>query len=282
MIRLNRRVSAIAALAAFLAFPGPAFAQDEAVDSRPALGLMGTLPIYWGEAAGLGDIISPERQPHWARLQMEQDYQLVPIDWLDAEALASLRHLLLAQPRALSPQENVALDAWVRGGGQLLLFADPMLTGESRFAVGDRRRPQDVVLLSPILDHWGLRLEFVEDQPAGLRHVAARGGSIPVRLAGRLALDGTTRDCTLSASDLLAQCDIGAGTALIVADAALLDLHEPDPAAAPALSLLMARAFAKNGDDAGNQHTKQEIPVYQLDRGSPQSRPPPETEGGAR
>ena len=50
----------------------------------------------------------------------------------------------------------------MRGGGRVLLFADPMLTRHSAFALGDRRRPQDVVLLSPILARWRLELQFDE------------------------------------------------------------------------------------------------------------------------
>src|SRR5690606_38800476 len=151
---------------------------------------MGTLPLYWGEADGLGDLLDAGGDAHWARAVLERDYRLLPLDWLGEAGIARVRLLLLAQPRPLAPEENVALDAWVRGGGRLLLFADPMLTGESRFAVGDRRRPQDVALLSPILDHWGLVLEFPEDQPAVTRQIEAAGEAIPVRLAGRFASNG--------------------------------------------------------------------------------------------
>ena len=79
--------------------------------------------------------------------------------------LSHVTRLLLAQPRALSGPENVALDAWVRGGGHLLLFADPMMTGESRFGIGDRQRPQDVILLSPILNRWCRDPQFDQNQP---------------------------------------------------------------------------------------------------------------------
>src|SRR5687768_16778288 len=92
----------------------------------PELGLMGTIPVYWGEASGFGELLAGEGQVHWARAQLEADYRLRPLDTLDAASLAGLDHLMLAQPRALSPAENVALDAWVRDGGKLLLFADPM------------------------------------------------------------------------------------------------------------------------------------------------------------
>ena len=109
--------------------------------------------------------------------------------------LSRISLLVMAQPRALSPQENVALDAWVRGGGRLLLFADPMLTHDSAFAVGDRRRPQDIFMLSPILSHWGLALAFDDAQPPGAKMAQVMGGTMPVALPGRFSTSGTTGDC---------------------------------------------------------------------------------------
>lgn len=113
--------------------------QDEP-GKRPDIGLMGTIPVYWGESDSLGDLVDGRANEHWARERIEARFAIVPLDALTPESLASLRRLIMAQPRALSPAENVALDAWVREGGHLLLFADPMLTGESRFPIGDRRR----------------------------------------------------------------------------------------------------------------------------------------------
>jgi hypothetical protein len=232
---------ALAALAACLAVP--ACSQEPA--AAPSLGLMGTIPIYWGEAGGIDELIGGTAEPHWARAEIEASYALQPLDYLSAEALAPLDRLLLAQPRALSGEENVALDAWVRAGGQLLLFADPMMTGHSRFPLGDRRRPMDVTLLSPILKHWGLTMEFDEEQPLGVRAIEASETTLPVNLPGRFA---GGRACELSADRVLARCAIGEGSATILADAALLDLHEPDPLAASALRGLLGLAF---GETAG-------------------------------
>ena len=231
---------------------------DETVQDRdgadlPELGLMGTIPIFWGEAGDFGEVLGGGESAHWARARLEADYRLNPLDTLDEASLSGIELLMLAQPRALSPAENVALDAWVRGGGRLLLFADPMLTGESRFAIGDRRRPQDVVLLSPILDHWGLALEFDEDRPPGPALMRAEGAAIPVNLAGSLGIRDGEADCAILVADVLAECRIGRGRALVLADAALLDLHEPHPAAGAALDWLALRAFAANGDSAGKR-----------------------------
>ena len=247
--------AACAALALGLAVT--AAAQDQAADkpSAPDLALMGTIPIYWGEAADLQDLISGTHRIHWARAQLERSYRLFPLDYLTAATLAPHTHLLLAQPRGFSAEENVALDQWVRGGGRLLLFADPMMTGETRFGLGDRRRPQDVALLSPILAHWGLRLEYAEGQ-AGLIMHDIGGSRIPVNLAGRFSLTGEGGDCALEGQAILAVCTIGRGRITVLADAALLDLDGPHIAADTALNALAARAFSENGDIAGSAESQ--------------------------
>lgn len=219
---------------------------------RPVLGLFTTLPIYWGEARELSDLLAKDREQHWVRRDLEEGYVLRPLDVLEAEkpgsGLAGLRFLLMAQPRALSPAENVSLDAWVRAGGRLLLFADPMLTEESSFAVGDKRRPHDVVLLSPILAHWGLDLQFDEQQDEGVRTAGVFGTEMPINLYGRLALlpqGSAGARCTITSQGLVAQCAIGQGRATIVADAALLESNSAQSQqAGTALAALIRAAFA--------------------------------------
>ena len=202
---------------------------EEAIPvEREPLGLMTTLPIYWPEASSPGELLQGNAETHWARTALESRYELEPLDTLDAEGgLDSLKLLLLAQPRALSPQENVALDEWVRGGGRLLLFADPFLTGHYHFHIGDRRRPQDVALLSPILARWGLELIFDEEQEDAARQVNFGGTTLPVQLAGQFLLRPPAGDaeasCELMADGLGAECAIGEGHVLVIADAAVLE-----------------------------------------------------------
>ncbi len=191
---------------------------------------------------------------------LEESYQLAPLDFLTTEALESHRNLLMAQPRALAASENVALDGWVRGGGRLLLLADPMMTGASRFALGDRRRPQDVALLSPILAHWGMELFFDEEQAAGPRVIDAASHAIPVDLAGELAL-AENGACELFGEELVAHCRIGEGEALVIADAAMLDIESPAPQAESALRFVVAHIFGESGDDAGNGGFASDSPV---------------------
>lgn len=234
-------------LALALAAGGCSAAQDaqaERASPHPTLGLMTTLPILWGEEDDFAARLSASAAPHWARAALDEEFELVAFDALEAAKLAGLARIVLAQPRPLSGQENVALDAWVRQGGQLLLFADPMLTAHSRFPIGDRRRPQDVVLLSPILRHWGVELAFDPDQPEGERAVDLGGVSAPVDLAGQLSVaDGS--GCAVRAGGVLAECRIGKGRVVIFADAALLAEAEAgdEPSRKMALSALIERAF---------------------------------------
>ena len=89
-------------------------------------------------------------------------------DAIDSEALADADLALLIQPRALPPQALVALDGYVRGGGRLLLFADPQLEWPSRHGLGDPRGPVRSTLISPLLAHWGLELIDPETQAVTL------------------------------------------------------------------------------------------------------------------
>lgn len=206
------------------------------------LGLFTSLPIWWGEADDVAARVSAPQEPHWARAVLEEGRRVVLLDTLlKPQGFADL---IMAQPRPLEPQENVALDGWVRGGGHVLLFADPMLTWESRFALGDRRRPQDTVLLSPILEHWGLELQFDPDQPDGTRENTGTG--LSVRLAGTLvARPRGDAACRIEQRGLIAECRIGKGRALIVADSAVLEPAEQTAGPAATLRALLDRAFKR-------------------------------------
>ena len=202
----------------------------EDADRKPALGLFTSLPIYWPESGGIGETLDGGLAEHWARTALEAEHRLVPLDSLDEE-LAGLDRMIMAQPRPLAPAENVALDDWVRAGGRLLLFADPFLTEHSRFLLGDKRRPQDIVVLSPILRRWGLELRFDEDQSESERTVAFAGVGIPVQLSGTFAKvpSSAPSRCVLEAEALIARCQVGKGSVVLIADAALLDRERPAP-----------------------------------------------------
>jgi hypothetical protein len=211
---------------------------------KPALGLMTSLPIYWPESLSVNEALDRGAEQHWTRTELEKGYRLEPLDTLDAARLRPLKALMLAQPRPLSPQENVDLDTWVRDGGHLLLFADPFLTEESRFPLGDKRRPQDVALLSPILARWGLELTFDDRQADDEQAIPFAGTALPVRLRGnwQAVAPGAPASCAVEASGVIARCLVGKGRVLAVADAAVL-ARERGPS--EAVDTLTQQAFAK-------------------------------------
>jgi hypothetical protein len=205
--------------------------RDVAARSQHPVLVFTTLPLLWHESAGINDLLRDDMAPHWSLRILRTMGEVRGIDSLAGPdgrpAIAQTSALLvMAQPRPLSPVENVALDQWVRAGGHVLLFADPMLTGHSRFAPGDARRPQDVALLSPILRRWGLELTVDESQPEGERLTSMLGGAVPVNLPGRFRLAGQSPECQLRDGGLVALCRIGRGRAVAVADAALLEESE--------------------------------------------------------
>lgn len=216
------------------------------------IGLFTSLPIIWAESDDLRSHLRGDQPSHWALTALRRHGEVRALDSLAgdgsntseaASPLGGLGLLVMAQPRALMPQENVSLDAWVRGGGHLLLFADPMLTEESAFGLGDKRRPQDMVMLSPILTHWNVQLEFDDGQPAGERQVSLREISLPVNLPGRLLVAPGSRHCAVLGEGLLADCRLGKGRVLIVADAAMLERQRgvPGSGGPEALDWLLAR-----------------------------------------
>lgn len=179
---------------------------------RPPLLLMTALPIVWGE----GGAFDPASGPAQSYRLLEGEFEVRPIDAIEPDTLRGQRLMLLAQPRLLAPEEMATLDEWVRGGGRILVLADPRLGWPSRFPPGDGRRPPDATLLHPLLTHWGLRL----DPGSGGRRVE-RIGVRRLRLDTPGSFSATGPACRVSPA-FLARCRIGEGKALLVADADLL------------------------------------------------------------
>lgn len=199
-----------------------AFTRPAPDGPKPSLGLMTTLPLQWSEGGVEADL-ADDAQPHPAFARLGQSYDVQPLD--DVRGLAEQRMLLLAQPRAFSPAELVQLDSWVRKGGRLLILADPALQWGSLYPLGDKRRPLFTSMLSPLFTHWGLELvlPIADAEPMAIRKIGKL--SIRTQTPGewlKINRDSSAR-CALAEGGLLADCKIGKGRALLVADADLLD-----------------------------------------------------------
>lgn len=244
MRRANLRKIAIVAglvLAVFAAIGLLARGQEPAPGSP--LGLFTTLPILWADSPDLTAALKSDAATHWARGTLSRRGAIEALDTLTPQALGPLHRLVMAQPRALTPAENVALDDWVNAGGRLLLLADPALTEESAFPLGDPRRPQAVALLSPILGRWGLDLLFDDHQPFGRKTREVMGHAVPVNLPGKLATRGQS-NCRLWGEGLAVTCAIGKGRVVVLADAALIERDDPSGEGEKAFSWLLDAAFA--------------------------------------
>lgn len=217
----------------------PTAATTTTVAAGTRLGLMTSLPLYWPEGAEVTDLAAGREQIPWQRRLIETRYTLVPLDTLspipalspdtpDTDPLAGIARLAVIQPRGLSPADNVALDAWVRRGGRLLLVLDPALTGEYTVPLGDPRRPVDAALIPPVAARWGLSVSFDESQAPAVTTTILAGAVLPLALAGQIAITNpaaaaAAAACTVLAEGAAATCRVGAGRVTVIADAALFE-----------------------------------------------------------
>jgi hypothetical protein len=198
---------------------------DKAPEKQPKLGLMTTLPLYWGEG-NVEDMVQQASAPLPAYQRLDERYDIRLIDAVDAKNLQSVHMLLLAQSRALAPEELVRLDSWVRSGGHLMILADPALQWESEYPLGDKRRPLFTSLLSPLFAHWGLELVLPlsdDERPEVIKQIS--GQSIRTVTPGAWQSLGKSKDagCKLTDGALVAKCKVGKGSAILIADADILN-----------------------------------------------------------
>lgn len=191
---------------------------------KPKIGLMTTLPLQWSEG-GIEAELSEDAQPHPAYARLQEQYDVRPVDSFDMLDGKAMDMLILAQPRALTPAELVKLDGWVRAGGRLLVFADPALQWGSLYPIGDKRRPLFTTMLSPLFSHWGLELVLPMTGQEAITLLNVNGLTLRTQTAGEwIEKPGENKDaCRIFEQRILADCKIGKGRALLVADADLLD-----------------------------------------------------------
>jgi hypothetical protein len=182
---------------------------------RPTLALLTSLPLLFGEKFSLEGNGSP------ALARLEQRYNVIPIGVADTASLKEHRLLLMAHPRAQPAEALVELDQWVRDGGRLLLLADPKLDWPSELPMGDVLRPPPMFADTGLLKHWGLTLN-APDVPGPI-HLGGGHNPVVFLSAGRLA--STNTNCELYRADIIAECAIGKGKVVVVADADFLNAN---------------------------------------------------------
>lgn len=185
---------------------------------RPRVAMLTALPIGAPPAtdlhAGHGEAADPLTML-LARATRER--RLVSVD---AAVLADSDVLLLAHPPALDPAQLVAIDSWVRGGGRAVVLADGLSSWPPGWPLGDPRNPPITSLLGPLLAHWGVELAAPEGLGESRTAVRDSGQRLEMLSAGRF--HGRDSQCLLRAQGLIAECRIGRGHALLVADADML------------------------------------------------------------
>lgn len=218
-------VAALCALALSALAQRPAAVAGEPVE----VAILSALPLHGARSQGGGELAAPGGRSALDAVLLPA-IRLRPIDALDAASLRGVSGLLLAQPRALAPDELAALDRWVRSGRRAVLLVDPDLLWESRYPLAHPLAPPRASLLGPLLEHWGLRLEAgtaTGGDPV-VRQSLTNGAMMQSATPGRLA---AMRDragdapCRLEQAGLVARCKLGAGRAIVVAD---VDWINPD------------------------------------------------------
>jgi hypothetical protein len=219
MSRARRRallfltISAIAVVAIAFLMARPTRSTVASSAKRPTLLLLTSLPLIFNEDFALTGSGSP------ALKKLRTQYEVLPISVADGAELAKGELLLMAQPPAQTAENLVVLDEWVRRGGHLLLFADPMLEWPSKLPIGDAQRPAPMFMDTGLLAHWGLRLDAPDRRGPAIRKL----GGFDVVTESPGSLSGL---CAISKDRLVARCLIGAGGTTIVADADLLNVDQ--------------------------------------------------------
>lgn len=190
-------------------------ARKQAPEEKRPLALLTSLPIVLGEDFSLKGTGSP------ALSALSSKFEVKPISTTSSRELPKSL-LLMAQPPAQTAENLVALDEWVRRGGRVLLLADPMLEWPSNRPLGDPLRPPPMFADTGLLVHWGLRLDAPDGRGLAVRTLAGRR----IITASPGALYG---GCTISADRLIADCRVGKGRAIVVADADFLNVDALGP-----------------------------------------------------
>ncbi|MEL7198997.1 MAG: hypothetical protein AAGL10_11845 [Pseudomonadota bacterium] len=230
-------------------------------EPSPVLGLVTSLPIYWPLGSGIEDFASGNVNLPWQRNVLSQCFTLQPIDTLSqpsgldlqspqVDPLSGISKLAIVQPRALTPEDNVALDDWVRAGGEVLIVLDPLLTGHYDLPLGDPRRPMDTSLFAipPVVTRWGLEVVFDEPETFedGVSEIALGGAAITVEVGSQWkVIDPNAATCDSFGNGYGVRCKVGQGYATLFGDAAVFEQRELAGQNYEAIAALIDIAFPR-------------------------------------
>jgi ABC-type uncharacterized transport system involved in gliding motility auxiliary subunit len=121
------------------------------------LGVMSSLPMQ----SGWDPATQSMREPWAVHEQLQQMFEIEPIDFMGTELPDGLDVLMLVHPRDLDPAMLHAIEQFVLGGGRLIAYLDP-------FAEADRGDPSDPMAamqsgssssLGSLLEAWGVKFD---------------------------------------------------------------------------------------------------------------------------
>lgn len=197
----------------------PALYAPRSADDPTRIAILSGVPLEWRGPVEMRTILDDSAQLSPLLPALTVRFDTVRLDAIDAGSLKGIDVLMLAQPRGLSPAELVHIDRWVRSGGRVLILADPLLSWPADYPLGDRRNPPVTSLLTPLLGHWGL--EFGRLAGEGGDVFIADGHRVDTTSTGRFRITGV--GCTLSLDGRRADCTLGRGRAVVIADADMLN-----------------------------------------------------------
>jgi hypothetical protein len=196
----------------------------ETAPQRPAVMVMSSIPLQWG-AASMADVASGKAEPAPVYQKLTAENKVTLLDDLQKIGEPGVAPLLLIQPRALAPAELVQLDAWVRKGGSVIVFADPALDWPSELPLGDPRRPLFTSLLNPLFRHWGLELALPTEEDDSEATIEVGANSLSMKSPGifiPVNSKKATATCRVRKDERMAACSVGKGKALLIADTDML------------------------------------------------------------
>jgi ABC-type uncharacterized transport system involved in gliding motility auxiliary subunit len=156
---------------------------------KPVVAWMSSLPM----GAGFDPQTGQMREPWVIYGDLQQLYDLRPLDQAAARIDPDVNVLVLVHPKELSPATQFAIDQYALRGGHILMFVDPLAEADPAGAGGNPMAAMGVDKSShptALLNAWGIQFnpsEVIADRGNALS-VTMRQGQEPVQHLGVLGL----------------------------------------------------------------------------------------------